>query len=204
MGRRDPLDLESASAARAALTRQVCPNSSFRAMLAIAMTLYMSRFDNLGAVGPACLKMETYGTADEEKHACGLSTLFSKEKECVVVSIGSQNLWVFEEAIYQNTSCRIEVFDCTVPGASPPTHIQVLLAWLVWRGSVGKLWLALKADVDGWQGRTTLHHICIGDQDAVINGQTFLSWASITKRIGMTAAPAYVKMDIEGYEYNVL
>ena len=34
-------------------------------MLAIAMTLYMSRFDNLGAVGPACLKMETYGTADE-------------------------------------------------------------------------------------------------------------------------------------------
>ena len=47
-----------------------------------------ARFDNLGAVGPACLKMETYGTADEEKHACGLSTLFSKEKECVVVSIG--------------------------------------------------------------------------------------------------------------------
>ena len=67
---------------------------------------------------------------EQEKHACGLSTLFSKEKECVVVSIGSQNLWVFEEAIYQNTSCRIEVFDCTVPGASPPTHIQVLLAWL--------------------------------------------------------------------------
>ena len=114
---------------------------------------------------------------EQEKHACGLSTLFSKEKECVVVSIGSQNLWVFEEAIYQNTSCRIEVFDCTVPGASPPAHIR---------------------------GRTTLHHICIGDQDAVINGQTFLSWASITKRIGMTAAPAYVKMDIEGYEYNVL
>ena len=65
MGRRDPLEIESASAARATLTRQVCPNSSFRAMLAIAMTLYMSRFDNLGAVGPACLKMETYGTADE-------------------------------------------------------------------------------------------------------------------------------------------
>lgn len=135
-----------------------------------------SRFDHLGPVGPPCLQIESYGSGDEEKRACGLSGL--RSSDCVVVSLGSNNMWGFEEAIHQRTSCRIEVFDCTIaPDTRPPAHIM---------------------------DRTTFHHVCIGDEDAVINGQQFLAWRSITKLLDLTVAPAHLKMDIEGYEYDVL
>ena len=79
---------------------------------------------------------------------------------CVVYSIGSNNQWGFERDIYKYTNCSIETFDCTLrPTIQPPAEIS---------------------------SRTTLHHVCLGSKDEVINGRTYLTWPSINKRVGLT------------------
>ena len=78
--------------------------------------------DLLGPVGPPCLELQTFGAKQsrgkirdtEAKMACGLE---GSNSSCVVVSLGSNGQWTFEEDIFARTGCRVEVFDCTVdPG----------------------------------------------------------------------------------------
>jgi hypothetical protein len=140
------------------------------------------RFDFLGPVVPQCKQIEAFGVGDEEKRACKLTALLRASPPttgCTIISLGSNNQWGFEEAIFHNLSrCQIHTFDCTVPvNSKPPAHISA---------------------------RTTLHRICIGDRDSGKNGTIFKSWESIMNLINETRAPLYLKMDIEGHEYSVL
>ena len=43
--------------------------------------------------------------------ACMTSELIQKEKKCVAISIGSNNKWEFEEALYNHSICEIHTFD---------------------------------------------------------------------------------------------
>lgn len=138
------------------------------------------RFNLLGPIGPTCLNLEKYGSGDGEKRACGLSFLTSNLTKCIIISLGSSNQWDFEQSIYDRLPhCNIETFDCTIPpDISPPLSIS---------------------------DRTRLHHICIGSSDFVgPNNQIFRSWTSMLRIINATQQPAYLKMDIEGFEYQVL
>lgn len=138
------------------------------------------RFDLLGPVAPKCERMEMYGRGDGEKRACGLKRMLLNFPDCTIISLGSKNMWDFEEDIYDKMpNCKIHTFDCTVsPGSAPPRKIS---------------------------GRTKLHRICIGSKDMTTrDGLVFKSWGSIMTLINATAAPLYLKMDIEGYEYQVL
>jgi len=138
------------------------------------------RFNMLGPVGPTCSKeLETYGTGDEEKRACGLKEIAEgADGACIIFSIGSNNQWNFEEEIFDRTLCTVETFDCTVTDdVHPPERIQ---------------------------SRVNLHQICLGENDAVINNRTFMSWPSINKMIGLKTGPSFLKMDIEGYEFEVM
>jgi len=136
------------------------------------------RFNMLGPVAPQCTFLESYGVGDDEKRACGLMKILKPIEDCTIISVGSNNQWGFEEAIYAKIPwCRIETFDCTVsPDTAPPRGI---------------------AD------RTTFHRVCIGSKDETIGNQVFMSWRSILKLVNATQAPLYFKMDIEGYEYEV-
>ena len=91
------------------------------------------RFDLLGPVGPPCLELRAFGVADtkksrgtirdtEAKMACGLEGRHS----CVVVSLGSNGQWTFEEDVFYRTGCRVEVFDCTVDlqSVTVPKHLR--------------------------------------------------------------------------------
>jgi hypothetical protein len=137
------------------------------------------RFDMLGPIVPQCNFMESYGKADEEKRACGLNGLLQQVSNCTIVSLGSNNQWDFERSIFRAMpNCMIHTFDCTVhPDVKPPAEIA---------------------------SRTTLHRICIGAGDARANDKPFMSWKSVMNLVGATAPPLYLKMDIEGYEYQVL
>ena len=77
------------------------------------------RFEYLGPVAPQCMHLESFGIGDNEKRACQLNELLRNSptsNNCTVVSLGSNNQWGFEQAIYQNLSdCKIHTFDCTVP-----------------------------------------------------------------------------------------
>jgi hypothetical protein len=136
-------------------------------------------FDALGPVAPQCRMIETYGAGDEEKRACGVKMLVPTVP-CTIISLGSNNQWGFEEAVFREMpNCHIHTFDCTLTGdVRPPGHIA---------------------------SRTTLHPICIGFEDkSDRQGLKFMSWKSIMKLIKMSHSPLYLKMDIEGHEYEVL
>lgn len=129
------------------------------------------RFNMLGPVLSACKQpFEQYGEGDDEKRVCGLKLLEKMLPHCVIYSIGSNNKWGFEEDIYRKTNCSIETFDCTVArNVQPPSEIR---------------------------SRTRLHHVCVGGGDEVINGQTFMSWSSINKLVGLKGPPTFLKVNI--------
>ena len=137
-----------------------------------------ARFEMLGPMTPKCHELEHFGSGDGEKRACSLSRFVRESQdECTIISLGSNNEWDFEIAIYNAfPSCRIETFDCTVP-----QHIRA-------PASIAS--------------RTTLHHVCVGPENLV--DPLYKSWKTILKMLGVKTAPLYLKMDIEGHEYQVL
>jgi hypothetical protein len=130
-------------------------------------------FDALGPViqCPTNL-LNSYGKGDGEKRICGLMA-----DPCVVISLGSQNVWDFEQAIIaKHPQCKVHTFDCYTPGHVPPNLRKAV----------------------------TSYTTCIGPVDQIIGGKQFLSWPSILKLIGINTPPTALKMDIEGYEWAVI
>ncbi len=136
------------------------------------------RFRMLGPVAPQCRDLEQFGVGDEEKRACGLTRMLGSN--CMIVSLGSKNQWSFEEAIHEKLpNCMIHTFDCTVDDSAKPP--------------------------DAISKQTVLHRICIGAKDEIkSNKKEFMSWGSVMRLIGATEPPLYLKMDIEGHEFQVL
>jgi hypothetical protein len=66
-----------------------------------------------------CPNVRSLGRGDEEKRFCWSDELASAP-ECVVFSIGSNNLWGFERSVALATKCKIYSFDCTVDALVPP------------------------------------------------------------------------------------
>jgi hypothetical protein len=120
--------------------------------------------------------MEHYGEGDNEKRACGL--LGHVDNDCTIISLGSNNEWGFEEEIFKRTSCKVHTFDCTVANnVEPPEAIR---------------------------SRVTLHKVCVGVEDKIIGGLKFVTWESLLALTGTASSPTFLKMDIEGFEWEVL
>ena len=139
-------------------------------------------FDALGPVVPACAEpLESYGKGDGEKRICGLSKLIADGRPCVIYSVGCNNQWDFEEAIVANpltAHCTIETFDCTVaPDLEPPEHIR---------------------------HRVRLHKYCLGKEDRDVGGKPFISYDTLHRMVDGKGPPTFLKMDIEGWEWDVL
>lgn len=131
-------------------------------------------FDALGPVIQCPQKLlHSYGQGDGEKKICGSM----EDSSCVVVSLGSNNIWDFEESIIKrHPHCKIHAFDCFVPSKVPHKIAHAV----------------------------TFHEKCIGPRDEVISGKQFLSWPSLLNLINLKTAPTALKMDIEGYEWTVI
>lgn len=125
------------------------------------------RFDALGGVVQCPPRLlQVLGRGDDEKRVCAA---LAAARPCVVVSIGSNNQWGFEEAVASEFShCRVETFDCTVDATVPaPLRSRVTFhpfclgvrdnaQELSWPGIVRRLGLteppaALKADIEGFE-----------------------------------------------------
>ena len=129
-------------------------------------------------MGPRCRKMEKYGNGDSEKRACGLSASMSAVG-CKVLSIGSNNEWNFEEEVVRLTNCTVETFDCT---------------------GGGKNWSVPEAIRD----RVRLHEVCLSKNSSTIGDRQYVTYKEMLAIASVDEFPAYLKMDIEGWEYDVL
>ena len=54
------------------------------------------------------------------------------------------------------------------------------------------------------QSRVKLHHVCIGNANKEIDSRIFVNWEGLMKLSEIESAPTFLKMDIEGYEWDVL
>jgi hypothetical protein len=132
------------------------------------------RFDAIGPVAPRCHVLESYGVGDGEKRACGL--LSRSIGDCVVISIGCNGQWAFEEDIVAKTNCTVYTFDCTVPEhTAPPLEIR---------------------------DRVKFHPQCIAAREGVINGAHFITWPTLLSMIGLAKPPTFLKLDIEGVSHQ--
>eukprot|EP00995_Heteronema_vittatum_P010746 NODE_626_length_1256_cov_285.195526_g453_i0.p1 GENE.NODE_626_length_1256_cov_285.195526_g453_i0~~NODE_626_length_1256_cov_285.195526_g453_i0.p1 ORF type:complete len:357 (-),score=81.14 NODE_626_length_1256_cov_285.195526_g453_i0:122-1192(-) len=133
-------------------------------------------FDMLGPVGPRCRQpLAKFGKGDDEKRFCASPSVLTSDS-CVVISIGSADQWAFEEAIFHQTNCSVYTYDCT--GAfTVPVEIR---------------------------SRVHFEPICIGAADATLGGKRFLTWNSLLSYSEINTSPSLLKMDVEGFEYEVL
>lgn len=137
------------------------------------------RFDVTMPVVDACPMLSKVGSqGDGGKLICGLDNIVDRpDNPCIVYSIGGNNQWDFEADIVKRTSCKVFTFDCTIDGRVP-------------------------ADI---KDRVAYHKICLGtDTAAGAKGsdQTFLRLSEIMQMLDHNHI-TLLKMDIEGYEYDV-
>jgi hypothetical protein len=132
-------------------------------------------------------------SADESKIICGMEYLQHAVKEteehgnCIVYSLGGNNLWSFENDILSKTSCQVHTFDCT----GPASRFQ-------------------KPQDD----RLTFHHLCLGavsspaptmaEEDCASTDicGPIMTLSEIQARLGHNQVDL-LKMDIEGFEWPI-
>jgi Methyltransferase domain len=139
---------------------------------------------SLGPIGPNCKNLVELGGVDGmdgNKFICLPENQSSSQHgECHVISVGGNDSWTFEEAIVKELGCTTYTFDCTLPNGKPQ-H---------------------KPDND----KIRFFEYCIDGhthEDATF-GSKYLSYEDMLKVAGIDTAPTYFKIDVEGFEYDIL
>jgi len=149
--------------------------TSIDALVAKATEAGWIRFDFFGQVIANCPTLKSLGNGDEEKRICWDSRMDKENQGCIVYSFGSNNQYDFELNVVRQTKCSIQIFDCTVTDVRMPPEVAA---------------------------RSVFNKICLDKttyKDA--SGRQFMKYRDVVKLVG--SAPTYLKMDIEGFEYNV-
>jgi len=95
---------------------------------------------------------------------------------CNFFSIGGNDQWSFESAVIADTRCMVHTFDCTI---KEPKHKPV-------------------------SPQITFYSKCIDGKEHMTEGRSFTTYDRLLEISNLTKAPDYFKMDVEGYEYDVL
>jgi hypothetical protein len=116
---------------------------------------------------------------EDPKLLCWDSHVQKEEKEagCVIISVGSNNQFSFEEAMVKDSTCHLHTFDCTVADPTPPASLN---------------------------GRMTYYNFCLDERDWVNpeTGYEYISYATMIGKVG--SRPKLLKMDCEGCEWNTI
>lgn len=137
----------------------------------------------VGHIGPECSRNISFSRATYEEKSMCLNFKESyqdsdeyRSSSCDIFSIGSNDQWGFENEIHQKLpGCTTHTFDCTIKSNSPRN----------------------KPDSLGYK----FYPYCIGSEDATL---PYLPYHKLVAATLVQTAPKLLKMDIEGFEYNVL
>ena len=128
---------------------------------------------SMGPIGPECNHLTSFGTRHETKYLCDMPV----DQECHILSIGCNDEWGFEIDVQNKMShCHTHTFDCTLKG--PPKR---------------------KPN----NPKIHFYPYCISAQNEEKDGRKYLTYEEMWKETGVTQAPKVLKMDIEGFEYDV-
>ena len=143
----------------------------------------------------------------QRKLACSTPALQSED--CVVVSVGSENIWHFEQAVFTHTRCRVHVFDCTtLNNVSLTTEVaggRRLSNRHAAQEFGGREWAVPSA----LRSRVQLHRKCLGKPQYKTWGhqlgtEHIISWPQLLDLIGLgRRPPALLKIDCEGCEVQL-
>lgn len=139
----------------------------------------------LGPIVPkVCSSVETIEVGNRrkaflDKAMCSYSNFKNntrdKNDECHLLSIGSNDEWIFEEKFLADTNCTIHTFDCTVKEARNKPDTPFI----------------------------KFYQYCISNQNEVKDEYEYLTYFKMIEKAGLTKPPSLFKMDVEGFEYGV-
>jgi len=95
--------------------------------------------------------------------------------ECGIISIGNNGQWGFERTISDATACTTHTFDCTVANPRKPDDDSI-----------------------------NFYPYCVADEHKMIEDREFLTYSQLLEKASMHAAPTLFKIDVEGFEYDVM
>lgn len=138
----------------------------------------------LGPTFDVCKSVEKIGGRAkphyEDKFMCSFGEFSAptekhEQKKCNMISIGSNGEWGFEQTVAKMTNCATHTFDCTVQDPRKP-------------------------NVD------SIHFYphCVSATNKMIDGREYLTYSELLEKTGMTDPPALFKMDVEGFEFDVM
>lgn len=141
---------------------------------------------SIGPIGPECKNVIQLGKGYETKYFCdwvlsgnkNLSSPLQYAEECHILSIGSNDQWGFELDLLRQTNCTVHTFDCTLRDGTPRNKPN--------------------------NERVKFYNFCIGSRAETFKGRQYGSFSELWKKTGSKSAPKLVKMDVEGFEYNVI
>lgn len=140
----------------------------------------------LGPIGPTCSNLIQLGTkrGDGYKYMClpadnrTDASAATKSKECHIISVGGNDNWKFEVAAADQLGCVIHTFDCTLPDGTPKHKPR-------------------RDDI-------RFYNYCIdGESRSDSQGRQYLTYGDMLKTAGIQTPPAYFKLDVEGFEYDI-
>ena len=164
----------------------------------------------MGPVGPSCREVLTFATGDDRKTACATNST-----DGVIVSVGSNNQWGFEQSVLrQMPGTSIHTFDCTLGGKVNREIGSGRVRGLTFHDAcLGLQDVDLQPDapsaaLGGSHGvkraRQTVAQANISTSSTGRSFSRFRTWQSLLAMAGLTSAPSYVKMDIEGGEWSAV
>jgi hypothetical protein len=135
----------------------------------------------LGPVGPTCLNLIELGTkrGDGYKYMClPEKNTAGNDEACHIISVGGNDNWKFEVAAADELGCIIHTFDCTLPNGKPQKKPQ-------------------RDDI-------RFYNYCIdGTSHSDSHGRQYLTYGDMLKTASIQKPPAYFKLDVEGFEYDI-
>ncbi len=148
-----------------------------------------------------CKSIKPYGdNVGTQKFLCGLEQL----DECIIYSLGSNNLFDFERAISKKTNCKVHIFDCT--SDPPATEIENVQFHKICVGEPNNPGRSLQAKLFPYVNMPIeFDHSKDGGASIrnKIQSIDLVSYASIQQLLHHNESIHVLKMDVEGGEYAV-
>lgn len=104
----------------------------------------------------------------------------NEKEDCHIMSIGSNDQWQFEKAvIHKLKHCHVHTFDCTLANNTAKRKPK--------------------------NGHVHFYPYCVAAESRIDSyNRQYLTYTELWKKTGALSPPKLAKMDVEGFEYDVI